>query len=101
MIYKITEKYPDTEKYGLAQQMRRAVVSIASNIAEGSARHSRKERVQFYYISRGSISELDTQIEISNQIGFMNDQDKDNLSNALNEISYMLNGLIESQKRKL
>ena len=57
-IYKITSKFPDTEKYGLTNQMRRCAVSIPSNIAEGAGRNSKKEFKQFLYISLGSISEL-------------------------------------------
>lgn len=64
-VYTITERFPKNEMYGLTSQMRRAVVSIPSNIAEGAARFSRKEFFQFLSIAGGSLSELDTQIEIA------------------------------------
>ena len=64
-IYKITASFPSDEKFGLTSQMRRAAVSIASNIAEGAARHSRREFVQFLAISAGSASEINTQLIIA------------------------------------
>lgn len=64
-IYSLTEQYPRTEVYGLVSQMRRAVVSVSANIAEGAARKSSKEFLQFVYIARGSASELDTLLELS------------------------------------
>lgn len=71
-IYEITETFPKDELYGLVSQMRRAAVSIPSNIAEGAARNSQRESSQFYNIARGSLSELDTQIEISSRLGYIN-----------------------------
>ena len=67
IIYNITKEYPRDEIYGLVSQMRRAVISISANISEGAARRSRKEFIQFLYIARGSASELDTLLEISNR----------------------------------
>jgi four helix bundle protein len=67
--YEVTKGFPREEQFGLASQMRRAAVSIASNIAEGAARASSKEFLQFLYISLGSASELDTQVEIAKRIG--------------------------------
>lgn len=64
-IYVITEQFPRTESFGLVSQMRRAAVSIGANLAEGAARRSKKELLQFAYIARGSSSELDTLLEIS------------------------------------
>ncbi len=66
-IYSITKEYPRDEIYGLISQMRRAVVSIGANISEGAARKSRKEFIHFLYIARGSASELDTLLEISDR----------------------------------
>lgn len=65
VIYNLTEQYPSAELYGLVSQMRRAVVSISANIAEGAARRYKKEFIQFVYIARGSTSELDTLLELS------------------------------------
>ncbi len=67
-IYKITEFFPNKELYGLTNQIRRAAVSIPSNIAEGAARNSKKEFIQFLYIALGSLSELETQIIIANRL---------------------------------
>ena len=70
-IYKLTTKFPNEEKYGLTSQLRRASVSIPSNIAEGSARKGNKEFLQFLYIALGSLAELDTQLEIAQRLEFM------------------------------
>jgi len=71
-IYKMTSNFPKEELYGLTSQMRRCSVSIPSNIAEGAARNSDKEFLQFLYISLGSLSELETQLIISKNLGFLN-----------------------------
>ena len=63
-VYRLTEKLPEAEKFGLVSQMRRAAVSVASNIAEGAARNTKKEFIQFLHNSQGSLSELDTQVLI-------------------------------------
>lgn len=70
-IYRITANLPKEEQYGLISQMRRAAVSISSNIAEGASRSSRKERKRFYEIARSSLVELDTQIEVSIELKFL------------------------------
>lgn len=72
MVYEVTNNFPKEEKFGLVMQMRRSAISIASNIAEGAARYNNKEKIQFFLIARGSISELDTQLEISKRLGFIN-----------------------------
>ncbi len=73
-IYKITETFPQSEIYGLTNQMRRSAVSIPSNISEGAARSSNKEFVQFLYISLGSLSELETHLIISGKLGYIEDK---------------------------
>jgi four helix bundle protein len=70
-IYKIVDKFPKNEEFGLKSQMKRASVSVSSNIAEGAARKSDKEFVQFLYISLGSLAELETQLIISEKLGFI------------------------------
>ena len=70
-IYKLTESFPTHEQFGLTSQLRRASVSIPSNIAEGSARNGNKEFIQFCYISLGSLSEVETQVIISSELCFV------------------------------
>ena len=72
-IYEITRHFPKDEMYGLSNQMRRAAVSIPSNIAEGSARNSTKENIRFLQFSIGSLAELDTQMIISKELGYINE----------------------------
>ena len=99
-IYAITKKFPSEEKYALASQMQRAAVSIASNISEGAARNTNKDKVHFYYIARGSISELDTQLEISFGVKYITNQELETTLQVLYETSSMLQGLIKSVKDK-
>ena len=98
--YTMTKSFPDSEQFGLASQMRRAAVSIASNIAEGAARSGSKEFLQFLYISLASASELDTQIEIARRVGFGKSAELERLQSQVNTISRMLQGLIRSLKQK-
>jgi len=97
-IYRITEKYPDSEKFGLISQIRRTAISIPSNIAEGAARTGKKEFTQFLSIAQGSTSELETQLIISNNLGFLRNENM-YLLNDLDEISRMIIGLIKTLKR--
>jgi len=69
-IYQLTSKFPSEEKFGLVAQIRRAVVSIPSNISEGAARNSDKDYIRFLYISLGSLSEIETQLIIAEELGF-------------------------------
>jgi len=73
-IYKLTKDFPDEELYGLTSQMRRAAVSYPSNISEGAARNSNNEYIRFLYISLGSLSELETQIIISEKLNYIPDK---------------------------
>jgi four helix bundle protein len=93
-VYRITGKFPKEELYGLTSQVRRCAVSIPSNIAEGFGRHSTNDYIRFLQIASGSLYELQTQIEISCNLGYV---DKSNLSKILeliNEIERMLSTLI-------
>ena len=94
-IYKITIKFPREEIYGLTSQIKRAVISIPSNIAEGASRQTNKEFIQFLYIALGSASEVETQLIIAKELNFINDSDLNYLSNKLGKIKKMLNGLIK------
>jgi four helix bundle protein len=97
-IYKVTKDFPKEETYGLVSQMRRSVISIPSNIAEGAARHSKKEFRQFLYIASGSVSELDTQLIICNKLTFINDDSFRLITDELSQIKKMLFGLLNSIK---
>ena len=99
-IYRITSSYPKEELYGLTNQIRRASVSIPSNIAEGAARNHEKEFVQFLYIAQGSLSELETHLIISEELNFIEKYDFDLLIAKFNEIRAQLSGLIKYLKNK-
>jgi four helix bundle protein len=94
-IYNLTKSYPKEELYLLTSQMRRSAVSIASNIAEGASRKSSAERKRFYEISRSSLVELDTQLEISLFLNYINQDSITELSDIVNHIFAKLSKLIE------
>ncbi|MFP8896137.1 MULTISPECIES: four helix bundle protein [Chryseobacterium] len=95
-IYRTTEAFPKDEIYGLPSQIRRAAVSIPSNIAEGNSRRSKPDYSQFLKISRGSCAEVETQLIISKNLKFLNENEHLKLNEKIIEISKMLNGLINS-----
>ncbi len=99
-VYLVTQDYPKEEMFGLVSQMRRAGVSIASNIAEGAARQGNKEFLQFLYIAIGSASELDTQIEISKAARIGDNEKLSALQDSVNRVARMIQGLIRSIKQK-
>ena len=88
--YRITAAYPDSEKFGLVSQMRRAAISIPSNLAEGAARHSNKEFRYFLSIARSSLSELDTQYDLSRQLDFISPAARDEVDVTLERVDKML-----------
>ncbi|PKN70075.1 MAG: four helix bundle protein [Deltaproteobacteria bacterium HGW-Deltaproteobacteria-12] len=94
-IYKFTKAFPKEEVYGLISQMRRAAVSIASNIAEGFNRYHNKEYKQFLYIALGSCAELETQIEVSLLLGYITQDLRDKTIEKLDHESRMLKNLIK------
>jgi len=98
-VYKLVKLLPKDETYALSDQMRRSAVSVPSNIAEGSSRNSPKEFIQFLYISLGSLCELETQLLIAQNIGYLKDVDK--LKQETQSIKKMLNSLITSIKKKI
>ena len=95
--YKTTKKFPKEELFGLSSQMRRAAVSIPSNIAEGHGRNSDKELIRFLFISLGSASELETQILLSNKLDFLNEEGFNQLNELNNEVIRMLVALIRTK----
>ena len=100
-VYKVTDNFPAEEKFGLTSQMRKCGVSIPSNIAEGAARNSKKEFVNFLYISLGSLSELDTQLGLAKRLEFINEKTWKDLDDKLIEEDKVLSGLIRSQKKTI
>ena len=93
-IYNLTKLLPLEEKYDLSSQMRRAAISISSNIAEGNSRNTKKEYVNFLGISRGSNSELWTQLIICNELGYLNEKETEKAISLCEEISKMINSMI-------
>ncbi len=92
-VYKLTGEFPKHEAYGLTSQMRRAAVSIASNIAEGSARGTRKDFKQFVLIAKGSLCELQTQLVIAKRLGYAVEQKIATVESCAQEVAQMLSGL--------
>jgi four helix bundle protein len=97
-IYACTECFPQKEQYGLTSQLRRAAVSVPSNIAEGHGRKSKGEFRQFLSNARGSLMELETQIEIAFRLRFINANDRERVISQVEEIARLTNGLWNSLK---
>jgi four helix bundle protein len=94
-IYKLVKKFPHDEHFGLTDQMRRAVVSITSNIAEGFSRGTYKEKSRFYYIALGSLTEIQNQLIIAKDVGYVSEADFIKISDQINLVSKLLRGLIK------
>lgn len=71
-VYKVTKEFPSDEKFSLVDQMRRSAISIPSNIAEGFSRQTKKEKIQFYFIAKGSLTELQNQLLLARDLGYLN-----------------------------
>lgn len=99
-VYSATARFPAQERYGLATQMRRAAVSVPSNIAEGAARASNAEFLQFLHTARGSLAELDTQIEIAQRRDYLTPEVQELLRQLLDEVGRTLQGLIARRRRR-
>jgi four helix bundle protein len=95
-VYRLTTRFPKEERYGLTSQMRRAAVSVPSNIAEGKGRASDKELIQFLCHSRGSLFEIETQLTIGEQLGYSTTEDCNVIRQETARIGQMINGLIRS-----
>ena len=100
-IYKLTESFPKSEQFSLSVQMQRSAISVTSNIAEGSGRMSRGDYIRFLYIARGSLLELDTQLEIANRLGYISNERLESISHLSERVLKMLDGLIFSLKRNV
>jgi len=95
-VYRSTRSFPDHERYGLVAQLRRAAVSVVSNIAEGTGRHSDRELARFLRIARGSVCEVECQLLLSRDLGFLKPDGWTALDSDCREVGKMLNGLIRS-----
>ena len=100
-IYKMTKAFPKDELFGLVSQMRRAAVSVPSNIAEGYARGTDKEKLHFLRISSGSMSEIETQLILSLNLGYFGQETYNELSEQITSVWKQLNALISSIKKRL
>ena len=96
-VYDVTSRYPQSEVFGLVSQMRRCAVSIPSNIAEGYGRATNRDLLHFLYISLGSSNELETQLILSQQLSFLNEENAEMLLQLNAQINKMLSSLIYSR----
>ncbi|MGC9454689.1 MAG: four helix bundle protein [Phycisphaerae bacterium] len=101
MIYELTSKYPDRERYGLTSQSRRSAVSVPANIAEGYARRSRKDYIRFLDIARGSANELETELLVAQRLGLLSRSSFRQALESLGELQRVLGGLIASVSRSV
>jgi four helix bundle protein len=99
-VYRLTDGFPKSEQFGLTSQIRRAAISIASNIAEGYARQHTREYVQFLYTALASAAELETQLMIAKEIGYLKTADHDTIIIEIKEVQRMLGGLLNALKAK-
>jgi four helix bundle protein len=95
-IYKVTEGFPRKEDFGLSAQMRRAAVSVPSNIAEGLTRKTNKDKLHFLNMAQASLSEIDTQVEIAMNLGYLSKEAYDGAQTRLVEVQMLLSGLSRS-----
>lgn len=101
MIYTSLATFPKDEIFGLQSQIKRSAISIPSNIAEGSGRNHKKDTLQFFYVARGSAYELETQLYLSFDLSFINDELLNILLNQLEKVRKLLAGLINYYKSQL
>ncbi len=99
-IYKTLEKFPNIEKFALSDQMRRSSVSITSNIAEGFSRNSPKEKTQFFYLSLGSLTELQNQLLVARDVGYLEKTKFKEIAEQSIEVAKIIRGLIKSLTSK-
>ena len=97
-IYKETKSFPKEERFGLSDQIRRAIVSVTSNISEGFSRKSKKEKMQFYYMALGSLTEVQNQILISRDLSYISNETFQIVAQQTILVNKLLNGLIKSAR---
>jgi len=100
MVYSATKEFPREEVYGLTSQLRRAAVSVPSNIAEGQGRKSNKEFIHFLSMAYGSLREMETQIIIAERLGYMSEEKEQSALDLSGEVGRLINGLSNSLKRR-
>ena len=100
-IYKLLKKFPSEERFGLCDQMRRAVISVPSNIAEGVSRIAVKETIHFIEIAFGSLMEVYCQLQIAEDLGYITDEDFKQIKPLIQSTSNLLNGLHKAKKNQL
>lgn len=100
-VYRITATFPEAERFGIISQVRRAAVSIASNIAEGAKRQSRREYVRFLNVAEGSLAETESLLRLSHDLGFAEDAVVDDLVKEAEEIARMLHGFRQAVERRV
>lgn len=100
MLYKETKSFPNDERFGLTDQLRRAVVSITSNIAEGFSRSSKKEKIQFFHIALGSLTEVQNQLLIARDLSYINEENFQAIAGQSILVSKLIRGLIKSTRTK-
>jgi four helix bundle protein len=98
-IYRVTARFPSTEKFGLVDQMKRAAMSVPANIVEGQSRNTTKEYLQFLYNARGSLEEVRYFLFLSKDLQFLSIEQYDRLEESYEQISKMLNSLIKALKK--
>lgn len=99
-VYKLTNKFPRDEQFGLTNQLRRASVSIPSNIAEGCGRNYSKDSIQFFFIARGSLYEVETQLILSSDLDFITGEDLKQMLEKIKKCKMLLNGFINYYQKK-
>lgn len=97
-VYRMTKSFPQDERFGLSDQMRRCSISITSNIAEGFSRHSKKEKAQFLYMALGSVTELQNQLLVVRDIGYISNEVFHQAAEKTVVVSKLVNGLIKSSR---
>jgi four helix bundle protein len=97
-VYEVTDRFPKDERFSLTDQIRRAAISVPSIIAEGAARQTKKEFANYLHMAQGSLSELDTQLELARQLKYLDEHTWIGLDELMNRIDKMISGLIRRQK---
>ena len=99
MVYEVTRSFPREEEFGLRSQLRRAAVSVPSNISEGLTRTTKKDKLHFLNIAQGSLTELDAQLEISERLGYVSGEKSTMLAEVQTAVESLLSGLIRSLRK--